>query len=153
MASKVFRDSEPNGRVLGHGIARPPESPPACRAVVLGEPVAKARPRCGRSGRPFTPTATVAAERAFAWAVKADNPGLEPLSGPLAVRLEFRCGDRRRRDLDNLVKLAWDSCNGVIWHDDSQVEALVARLVRGAADPRTEIAVWALDGEDDDDGR
>lgn len=70
--------------------------------------------------------------------------GLELFTGPLIVGVEawftwpkskqFKCPDRIRPDLlaervspvikpdlDNVVKLVWDACNEVVWHDDSQI--------------------------------
>ena len=58
--------------------------------------------------------------------------GLQTLAGPLAITLEAHAPDRRRRDLDNLLKCTLDSCqHGGAFHDDGQADLLV--VVR--ADP------------------
>lgn len=58
------------------------------------------------------------------------------LAGPLAVTLSVWLPDRRRRDLDNLIKPVLDACTAAgVWLDDSQVRALsvadVGRRVPG----------------------
>ncbi len=56
----------------------------------------------------------------------------EPLVGPLRVTLEFRrrksSGYRKadaypykRPDLDNLEKIVFDACTGILWRDDSLI--------------------------------
>ncbi len=48
--------------------------------------------------------------------------GVQPISGNLAVRIEVFPPDRRRRDLDNLLKAIGDSLeHGGAFHDDSQI--------------------------------
>jgi len=47
------------------------------------------------------------------------------LSGPLCVMLSVWKPDRRKRDLDNLLKPILDACTHAgVWGDDSQVKAL-----------------------------
>ena len=51
-------------------------------------------------------------------------------SGELAVSYVFFFPDRRKRDLDNHMKVLNDALIGIIWKDDSQVhEALVKKKV------------------------
>lgn len=112
-----------------------------------GQPVSKGRPRLGRGGT-YTPERTRQAEREWRFQVLAEKGvyGLPiPAAGPVSVSLWFYCATRRRRDLDNMVKLVLDSLNGVVWLDDSQVVQLDARMELGAAEPRTVLRVWALD--------
>jgi len=46
------------------------------------------------------------------------------LEGDLYVEMAFVRPDKRRRDLDDYVKLPWDACTyGGVWLDDSQVVA------------------------------
>lgn len=47
-----------------------------------------------------------------------------PLAGPLAVTLIYTLPDKRRRDLDNLIKCVLDGLNKIAWNDDSQVVQL-----------------------------
>lgn len=48
--------------------------------------------------------------------------GVRPLRGPLAVSIELFPPDRRRRDVDNVMKSLLDAlAHGGAYHDDSQV--------------------------------
>lgn len=105
--------------------------------LLVGEPVAKGRPRVGRSkgGRPvvYTPEKTAAYERRLrsVASVEALRQGLrEPLTGPLSVIVEAVFGNTLRStpgsahvvkpDADNVLKCL-DALNGVIWKDDAQI--------------------------------
>lgn len=94
--------------------------------VVEGRPVPKERPRVAR-GRAYTPKATAAYEDTVAWTVKGKYPGLKvDPDGEWRLAVTFMLGDRRRRDLDNLVKAVMDGLNGIVWQDDSQVVTIRA---------------------------
>jgi Holliday junction resolvase RusA-like endonuclease len=110
-----------------------------CDLTLTGEPVVKGRPRMGR-GRTYTPAATVAAEEAIRWQLRA--AGVRPVADdPLEVLLRFRCSGHRRRDIDNLCKLALDACNGFAWVDDSQVVHLDVWLERQSTRPGTDLRI------------
>lgn len=50
----------------------------------------------------------------------------EPVQGPVAVMLECRPPNRRRRDLDNLPKAVFDALTKArVWRDDSQVQLML----------------------------
>ncbi|MBL8812527.1 MAG: RusA family crossover junction endodeoxyribonuclease [Planctomycetaceae bacterium] len=52
--------------------------------------------------------------------------GVQPMTGPLDVRIDFFPPDRRRRDLDNLNKALLDALAfGGAYHDDSQIFRLM----------------------------
>lgn len=102
-------------------------------------PVAKARPRFTKSGRVYTPAATVNFENQLKWVFKKNKYSIEPfnelLSGPLWVRIVIYL-DRPRTsknkhphvkpDVDNFSKAILDAMNGLIWHDDAQICELQA---------------------------
>jgi Holliday junction resolvase RusA-like endonuclease len=46
----------------------------------------------------------------------------------------------KKPDADNLLKFIKDCANGILWHDDSQVNNLTARKEYGE-NPRTEIEI------------
>lgn len=51
--------------------------------------------------------------------------GCKRLTGPLWVRIEFYPPDKRRRDLDNLLKPLLDAlAYGGVYEDDSQIDQL-----------------------------
>jgi Holliday junction resolvase RusA-like endonuclease len=87
----------------------------------------------------------------------------EPIAGPVAVDITFMmeapkswprwkreaaiAGSYRhvyRPDVDNLVKLAKDALNGILWVDDSQVCEINARKVYSET-PRTWIVIHELE--------
>ncbi|WP_078345061.1 RusA family crossover junction endodeoxyribonuclease [Mycobacteroides chelonae] len=115
------------------------------RFIVPGEPVSKARPRFGvRRGRivTYSDPAMVAAERKVAAAYRAAALPGPPHSGEVMLRATFYCGTRRRKDLDNMIKLVSDALNGVAYEDDSQVVSIAATVHRGEPDPRSD--VWII---------
>ena len=120
---------------------------------ILGEPVAKGRPRMGKYGV-YTPTKTRQAEEAIGWAIKQKYPGLEPITGEVALELEFYEGVKKGRpnDLDNFMKLVSDALNGIVWMDDSQVTKITAELHRKAKNPRTIIKVTKRRRDNEDRG-
>ena len=117
--------------------------------VVEGPPQPKERPRRGANGRWYTPGATVAYERAVGACGLAAGlrPGLgERHTGEyrVVVRLWFK--DRRRRDVDNVVKAIMDGLNGIAFMDDSQVVEMTIRRDIDRENPRAQITVELLNG-------
>jgi len=43
------------------------------------------------------------------------------LTHPISVHIEVSFRDKRKRDIDNLLKILLDSFEGVLWADDSQI--------------------------------
>jgi Holliday junction resolvase RusA-like endonuclease len=107
---------------------------------VPGAPSAKERPRKGKGGRFYTPSATKSAEEvvSFGW-LRAT--GGRVLAGNVAVAAVFYVADERVKDADNMLKLVLDAGNKAgVWPDDSFVTAHVAVLELDRADPRTVVA-------------
>jgi Holliday junction resolvase RusA-like endonuclease len=115
-----------------------------CSVVIPGDPTTKARARIV-AGRAYTPARTKAAQDFIGWFVRATCPELQPnTTHQLGVRIRFFTATKQRRDLDNLVKLVFDACNGLIWDDDVQVVELFSRVIRGDTEPRTELLVYSI---------
>jgi Holliday junction resolvase RusA-like endonuclease len=115
--------------------------------MVKGQPVAKERARITRAGTSYTPEKTVEAEafvrRAFLQNQKRYRP--TDTKEHFAIEATFFNGDRRRRDLDNQLKLVLDALNDWAWADDSQVVEIVARKFFVTKDEaRTEIKIWRI---------
>lgn len=126
--------------------------------VIPGAPVAKGRPRFSRrSGRTFTPAKTAQAEETLAGRAMALLAGVEglPLQGPLRLEATFTSvqpsswskkkraetpAPTSRPDVDNLLKLATDALNGVVWVDDAQLVTIICRKVYGDT-PSTRLIV------------
>jgi len=124
-----------------------PAAGTVARFTVNGEPAAKERPRVTARGT-YTPDRTQAAEQVIGWMFRQAAPRHQP--GPATeygVTALFLCGTRRRRDVDNMLKLVLDGLNGIAWLDDAQVTEVSARKVTCAAEARTEVTVYELAGE------
>lgn len=110
-------------------------------AELLGDPVAKGRPRVTRTGHAYTPARTAQAEQDLAWLLRAVRGSQRTLDGPVVVVARFWRGSRRG-DCDNYSKLLLDAgTKAGLWADDSQVVAHTTLLGLDRAQPRTEV-VW-----------
>jgi hypothetical protein len=112
--------------------------------VVPGDPKSKARPRIYK-GHGVTPVATRIAEERLRGFLRGTIQGLPDGRRAYGTRIEFHTEGWQRRDLDNMVKLVWDACTGIVWDDDSQVVELTSRLRRNDPPARTRIVVYPLD--------
>ena len=110
---------------------------------ILGQPVAKARPRLGRYGGIYTPTATTDQEERIRWAFLAAgySPQTRTASSfALLVRCYFK--GKALSDWDNLGKLVSDALNGMVWKDDRQVTMATVEKFAQDPNPRTEVRIW-----------
>jgi crossover junction endodeoxyribonuclease RusA len=115
------------------------------KVTVLGEPVAKERPRIGKNGNVYTPAATRAYETAVALIAKLRLPKYGK-DAKLVVDLTFYCADRTK-DLDNLCKSTLDGLQKAgTFRNDNQIIELHARKVVKAPEEqsRVEIKIGAL---------
>ena len=113
-----------------------------CELELQGEPTTKARPRVVKSGA-YTPRRTAESEEAIRWQLLA--AGCQPDADHLLrIELGFRSSTGQRRDLDNLVKLVLDACNGFVWRDDFQIVDLHATVERRSINPGTSIRVTRI---------
>jgi crossover junction endodeoxyribonuclease RusA len=113
------------------------------RFTVNGNPVPKKRPRKGRGGHFYTPGATREWEEAVGWAYK--EAGGQMLEGDIAVSCWFFRGDRRRADIDNLLKSVLDGLNGVAFEDDDRVVHMSAWKDYDAENPRAEVELEVME--------
>jgi Holliday junction resolvase RusA-like endonuclease len=113
---------------------------------IPGSPVSKERARRGRNGRFYTPAKTRNAENTVVACVRQAIPGLQvDEASVFRVEVVFHTATRRRRDIDNMLKLLLDALNGVVWHDDSQIQEVSMSLSRNSANPRTVFSVFTID--------
>ena len=117
--------------------------------VIPGTPRPKQRPRKARAGHFYTPATTRGYEATLrVYALQAVRASGWPLAtkARVVVWLHAYFPDRRDRDLDNAQKVV-DGANGIIWHDDSQIDEwhVYRRLDR--ANPRLEVAVEIIEAQ------
>lgn len=87
------------------------------------------------TGRRILTTLARETKDAWKWEAMAQYKG-DPIETELEVRVDLYFPDRRRRDGDN-IKALFDAMTGVLWKDDSLIEAHMVRkhVVRGK-DPK-----------------
>lgn len=106
--------------------------------TVPGIPVCWKRPRIGKWGGFYD--ADTKAKKIFSLAALTQRNSI--LRGDLMVTVLFFVPDRRRRDIDNMIKHCFDSLNRVVFNDDSQVTRLVsAKIQCKDGEERTEIEI------------
>ena len=137
---------------------------PLTRSVVVelaGAPVAKGRPKFG-NGHAYTPKKTRSYEAVLKDAAKVAMHGRPPIEGALKVEIlaafpvpqswpkmkqaRAYAGTVRptgRPDADNVLKIAGDALNKIVWNDDSQI-VLVNIAKRYSDQPRLRIEVESL---------
>ena len=72
-------------------------------------------------------------------------PGLFPKDARYAVHIAVKQATRGDADLSNYAKSVEDALNGVVWHDDSQIDRLlVERLWEGETGTRVTVEVIAM---------
>jgi Holliday junction resolvase RusA-like endonuclease len=124
-----------------------------------GQPVGKGRPRFTKQGRAYTPAKTKEYEHRLAAAASdaMQDQGLEPWTGKckVGVLAQFeipKSWPKKRReaatryevhpgrpDIDNLVKIALDAINGVVFEDDAQV--YMVQAMKRYGDPMILVSV------------
>lgn len=52
-----------------------------------------------------------------------------PHSTDISVYIVFQIDNRRKNDLDNMLKSLFDACNGILWVDDSLVNSIYANKI------------------------
>jgi crossover junction endodeoxyribonuclease RusA len=69
--------------------------------------------------------------------------GADTLTGPIAVRVDAYPPDKRRRDLDNLLKAALDALEkGGAYEDDGQIDLLVVSRQEQVEDGRLIVRLY-----------
>lgn len=136
--------------------------------TILTPPKGKGRPRMTRSGRVYTPAATLAFERHIAREVRKviAEPAIGVLglevdayfarpsrprrdhpvrSGP-AVAFPLGMGGSHYPDADNVLKAVCDSLNGVAYLDDAQLHDVSCRRwwADEAAPSSLRVVVWRV---------
>ncbi len=113
--------------------------------TITGTPKPLKRPRIARHGGFFDPSykdKLLVGQIALAAHLKF---GSGHLKGDLMACMTFYAADKRRRDIDNLIKLIFDACNKVIFDDDSQIVRVIAAKERCEKnEERTEVEIYPI---------
>ena len=125
--------------------------------TVTGNPSPKTRPRFG-NGRVYDNQKDLKSR--ISYELKSQHDYVMPFEGPLKLEVTFfmPLPQRLRRknhtdfypphsvkpDLDNLLKLLLDACNGVIIKDDALVSCIVSQKVYSQI-ARTELTITRLE--------
>ncbi len=122
------------------------------RFQVYGSPRAKQRPRVGRGGNVYTPSATRSYEglvRTHATLAVLGAKGQWAFREQRDVRVTLNVfwPNQRRGDLDNCAKSVLDGCNQTVFEDDRQVVELHCFGAVDADHPRVEVIVSVMEGE------
>ena len=107
--------------------------------VVPGQPKPKARPRFAK-GRVYSPSWKE--EKRVAGHIRPQMGHWKICGTFVALKLVFYREDRRKVDLDNLVKLVTDAMNGLVYVDDAQIVDIHAKKEHDSVNPRTEVEIW-----------
>jgi crossover junction endodeoxyribonuclease RusA len=118
------------------------DTPAGIVSVVLaGQPLPSPRPRVMRTGTTYMPPDYVAHRELLAWEFKRAMRGEPPVAVPVELEMTFERSDRRRVDIDNLVKTCMDAATGVLFVDDSLVVDLRATKQLGCEKARTVVVM------------
>ena len=108
--------------------------------AIPGKPQPKQRARKGANGRWYTPSETQKYERLVGALARVARLHGWRMDARYAVAISVFAPDKRRRDLDNIAKSILDGCNGVLWADDAQVDALTVVRRNGPFEVIVEVA-------------
>ena len=128
---------------------------------IPGEPVPQGRPRVTRTGVTYYDAKTKAYRELVKQCATIAQAGRVTLLGPLAmiVDCEFSVPESwskykrqaalhgqwytGRKDVDNVIKAVSDSCNGIIYVDDSQIVVVVGTKSY-SLEPKTKVNIYEL---------
>ena len=68
----------------------------------------------------------------------------EPIKTELSVSYVLYFGDKRKRDIDNHLKIIQDSLSGIVFEDDSQIKEMYVRKEYDKELPRVDIEIMEL---------
>jgi crossover junction endodeoxyribonuclease RusA len=119
---------------------------------VDGPPKPKGRPRFTKYGHPYTPKTTKDYEQTVRVAAMAaltkwrmeNNSEHWNASGPFSLSVFLFFGDRRKRDIDNVLKSISDALNKLLYDDDHQLDEISAFRDYDGRSPRAVVTVRRL---------
>lgn len=94
-----------------------------------------------RSGRRHLSKEGKVYKETLGWAAKSLNSPL--LTGHIGANYTFGFADKRRRDVDDYIKLTQDALSGICFVDDSQIIELTAKK-QPSKEPFVEIELYQI---------
>lgn len=83
---------------------------------------------------------------ALRWLIKEQLGGVwDTHRYSFGIRVRFFLGNRRKIDIDNLLKPVMDAGTRLVWADDSQVAEVYAVMLKDERDPRIEILIYSIE--------
>lgn len=83
---------------------------------------------------------------ALGWLIKGQLGGeWDTRRYSFGVRVRFFLGNRRKVDIDNLLKPIMDAGTHIVWADDSQVTEIYAIVLREQPDPGVEVLIYTIE--------
>lgn len=79
-------------------------------------------------------------KQAMAWEIKSQVT-TAPLVGSIEMNIMFYYGDKRKRDIDAYLKILLDAMSGIVYEDDSQIDAMHVFKEVDIINPRTIIQI------------
>jgi crossover junction endodeoxyribonuclease RusA len=71
----------------------------------------------------------------------ARRAGCNPTLEPLQMKVKVYARDRRKFDIDNVLKVLGDAMNGIIYYDDTQIVRIEAEKFEPDGNPRAEVEI------------
>lgn len=108
------------------------------RFTIPGPPVIQERPRAGKFGQFYDPTANAKKRLGYALLNARQGAKFKILGGDIDITVKFY--GMPHADLDNAIKALLDAANGILWEDDRQVVHIDAwKYSSKEGDERTEV--------------
>lgn len=80
----------------------------------------------------------------YVWKIRKQYKG-EVIEDHVLVEIHLYFTDKRRRDVDNYLKLILDAIEGEIYKDDSQIKRLTIRKHLDQEEAKAEVSVGGMD--------
>lgn len=88
----------------------------------------------------------IAYHDALGWLIKEQLGGeWDTHRYSFGIRARFFLGNRRKVDIDNLLKPILDAGTHIVWADDSQVVEIYAIVLRDAPNPKVEALIYGIE--------
>lgn len=108
--------------------------------VLTGDPMSTQNLYINAGGRRFKNPKAQERKLQYKWEAKSqwNRPIIE---GDVCINMVLYFGTKRKADIDNFNKIAWDSLTGIVYKDDSQITEAHIFKKYDKENPRIEISI------------